>query len=398
MFNQKMVEMGTRRSVIREIFDFGVQRAAQVGADHVYDFSIGNPNVPAPKEVQEAICEIVQTMDPVDYHSYTPSSGSLKTRAIIADNLNRRFGTSYDGDDVFLTCGASASLNITLKSLIAQPGDEVVTVAPYFPEYRFFIEGHGGVFVPVEPDMATFQIDFKKLEQAITENTKAFIINTPNNPSGVVYSHETVTKLADLLRRKSEAYGHPIYMVSDEPYRELVYGDAKQMLTAAYYENTIINYSWSKSLSLPGERIGYILIPKSVEGARELMAAVFGSARALGFVCAPSLFQRVIERCVDVEPDLTIYEQNRNLLYENLTRFGYEMAKPDGAFYAFVKAPSGDSEEFARRAKKYDVLVVPGTGFGIPSHMRISYCVATKTIENSLPFFEQLIKEYKAGI
>jgi aspartate aminotransferase len=395
MFNQKMVEMGTTSSVIREIFDFGVKRKAIVGPDKVYDFSIGNPNVPAPQEVQDAITDIVKNLNPVEYHSYTPSAGAKSTRDAIAQNLNRRFGTDYDGDDVYLTCGAAASLNITLKSLIANEDDEVVTVAPYFPEYRFFVQAHGGIFVPVEPNLSNFQIDFDKLEAKLTPKTKAMIINTPNNPSGVVYSHETLTQLAELLSRKSDEYGHPIYLISDEPYRELVYGNAKEMLSATYYKNTIINYSWSKSLSLPGERIGYILIPKSVVGAKDLTAAVFGSARALGFVCAPSLFQKVIERCIDVEPDLTTYQTNRNLIYENLTKFGYKMAKPDGAFYAFVEAPNGNSEEFAERAKKYDVLVVPGNGFGIPSHMRISYCVATETIENSLPFFEKLIKEFK---
>ena len=395
MFNQKMVEMGTTRSVIREIFDFGVKRKAIVGPDKVYDFSIGNPNVPAPQEVQDAITDIVKNLNPVEYHSYTPSAGAKSTRDAIAQNLNRRFATDYDGDDVYLTCGAAASLNITLKSLIANEDDEIVTVAPYFPEYRFFVQAHGGIFVPVEPNLSNFQIDFDKLEAKLTPKTKAMIINTPNNPSGVVYSHETLTQLAELLSRKSDEYGHPIYLISDEPYRELVYGDAKEMLSATYYKNTIINYSWSKSLSLPGERIGYILIPKSVVGAKDLTAAVFGSARALGFVCAPSLFQKVIERCIDVEPDLTTYQTNRNLIYENLTKFGYKMAKPDGAFYAFVEAPNGNSEEFAERAKKYDVLVVPGNGFGIPSHMRISYCVATETIENSLPFFEKLINEFK---
>ena len=337
----------------------------------------------------------MKNLNPVEYHSYTPSAGAKSTRDAIAQNLNRRFGTDYDGDDVYLTCGAAASLNITLKSLIANEDDEVVTVAPYFPEYRFFVQAHGGIFVPVEPNLSNFQIDFDKLEAKLTPKTKAMIINTPNNPSGVVYSHETLPQLAELLSRKSDEYGHPIYLISDEPYRELVYGNAKEMLSSTYYKNTIINYSWSKSLSLPGERIGYILIPKSVVGAKDLTAAVFGSARALGFVCAPSLFQKVIERCIDVEPDLTTYQTNRNLIYENLTKFGYKMAKPDGAFYAFVEAPNGNSEEFAERAKKYDVLVVPGNGFGIPSHMRISYCVATETIENSLPFFEKLIKEFK---
>ncbi len=395
MFNQRMIRLGTQRSVIREIFDYATKRAQEVGADKVYDFSIGNPNVPAPKEVQDAIREIVDTMNPVDYHSYTSSAGSPVTRAAIARNLNRRFGTDYEAGDLFLTCGASASLNITLKALIAEAGDEVIAIAPFFPEYRFFVEGCEGTFVPVQPNLANFQIDFARLEDALTARTRAVIINSPNNPSGVVYSHETLQELAALLTRKSGEFGHVIYIVSDEPYRELVYGDVQQRLTSTYYDHTIINYSWSKSLSLPGERIGYILIPRQAEGARELMAAVFGGARALGFVCAPSLFQRVIERCVDVEPDLTVYEANRNLIHDSLTEYGYRMAKPDGAFYAFIEAPDGDSEAFCEKAKKYDVLVVPGTGFGIPTHMRLSYCVATDTIQGSLPWFKRLLEEYR---
>lgn len=396
MFNQRMVQLGTQRSVIREIFDYATKRAQEVGCENVFDFSIGNPNVPAPQEVQDAIKDIIETMKPVDYHSYTSSAGSPVTRAAIARNLNRRFGTEYEASDLFLTCGASASLNITLKALIALPGDEVIAIAPFFPEYRFFIEGCEGKFVPVQPNLEDFQIDFANLEAHISARTKAIIINSPNNPSGVVYSHETLERLAELLKRKSDEFGHPIFIVSDEPYRELVYGDVEQRLTSTYYANTIINYSWSKSLSLPGERIGYILIPKEVEGAAQLMAAVFGGARALGFVCAPSLFQRVIERCIDVEPDLTTYETNRNLIHDNLIEYGYRMAKPDGAFYAFIEAPNGDSEEFCERAKQHDVLVVPGTGFGIPTHMRLSYCVSTDTIKGSLPIFKKLIEGYQS--
>lgn len=395
MFNQEMVRLGTQRSVIREIFEFGNQRAREVGKDNVYDFSIGNPNVPAPKEVQEAILDLITNYSPVEYHSYTSSAGLLSTRTAIADNLNRRFGSTFTPDDVFLTCGASASLNITLRALIAEPGEEILSIAPYFPEYPFFVEGQGGKFIAVEPDLDTFQIDFAKLEAAITPQTKAIIINSPNNPSGVVYSDETFRRLAQLFDRKSEEYGHPIFMISDEPYRELVYGDTPQSITTTYYRNTIINYSWSKSLSLPGERIGYILTPDALDGSTQLKAALYGAARILGFVCAPSLFQKVIERCIDVDPDLTVYETNRNLIIENLTKFGYEIAKPDGAFYAFIKAPNGNAEEFCERAKKYNVLLVPGTGFGIPGYMRLSYCVSTQTIKNSLPFFEKLLQEYQ---
>lgn len=394
MFNQEMVKLGTSRSVIREIFEFGNQKTKEVGKENVFDFSLGNPNVPAPKEVQAAILDIVGSLDPVEYHSYTSSPGLVSTREAIAANLNRRFGTDYCADDIFLTCGAAASLNITLKALIAEPGDEILTIAPFFPEYRFFVEAHGGIFLPVEPDLDTFQIDFDKLSKTVSKHTKAIIINSPNNPSGVVYSDETFRKLAALFTEKSKEFGHPIYIISDEPYRELVYGNIPQRLTSTYYANTIINYSWSKSLSLPGERIGYILTPQSLEGSAELKAAIHGAARILGFVCAPSLFQKVIARCVDVEPDLIVYETNRNLLLDNLTNYGYSIAKPDGAFYAFIKAPDGNSELFCERAKKYNVLLVPGTGFGIPTHMRLSYCVSTKTIEKSLPYFEKLMQEY----
>lgn len=393
MFNQEMVKLGTQRSVIREIFEFGNQRAKEVGRENVYDFSIGNPNVPAPQVVADVIMDLVANYNPVEYHSYTSSPGSAATRNAIAANLNRRFKTDYTGEDVFLTCGASASLNITLRALISSSDEEVLTIAPYFPEYPFFVEAQGGKFIPVEPDPQTFQIDFAKLEAKITQHTKAIIINSPNNPSGVVYSDETFKTLAKLFNQKSQEYGHPIYIISDEPYRELVYGDVQQRLTSTYYRNTIINYSWSKSLSLPGERIGYILTPHQVDGYAELKAAIYGAARILGFVCAPSLFQKVIERCIDVDPDLTVYESNRNLIVDHLTKYGYEIAKPDGAFYAFIKSPKGSAEEFCERAKKYNILLVPGTGFGIPNYMRLSYCVSTKTIENSLPFFEKLIQE-----
>ncbi|PKK39724.1 Biosynthetic Aromatic amino acid aminotransferase alpha [Clostridiaceae bacterium JG1575] len=396
MFNQEMIQLGTQRSVIREIFEFGNQRAAQVGRDNVFDFSIGNPNVPAPPAIKAAIEDIIERESPVAYHSYTSSAGSQSAREAIAKNLNTRYGTDYEADDLYLTCGAAASLNITLQSLIRSEEDEILTVAPFFPEYRFFVTARGGRFVVVPADLESFQIDFEGLRQALTPHTKALIINSPNNPSGVVYSKQTYEQLAEILREKAQEYGHPIYLISDEPYRELVYGGETAHFVPNFYENTIVNYSWSKSLSLPGERIGYILIPKKLQGAKDLMAAVFGSARILGFVCAPSLFQQVIERCVDVQPDLRIYEANRNLLWNRLRQMGYRMAKPDGAFYAFIESPSGSGEEFCERAKKYDLLLVPGTGFGVPSHMRLSYCVKTETIEKCLPLFEKLMAEYRA--
>lgn len=397
MFNSEMVALGTQRSVIREIFEYGNQRAKEVGRENVLDFSIGNPNVPAPPQVQEAIRQIMDEMDPTQYHSYTSSPGLPATRDAIAQNLNQRFGTNYVADDVYMACGAAACLNISIKALTASEEDEFVAITPFFPEYRFFVQAHGGRFVIAQADPETFQIDFDNLAKALNKNTKALIINTPNNPSGVAYTPQTMEALAKLLEEKSREYGHPIYIISDEPYRELVYGDTKPMLTASYYDNTIINYSWSKSLSLPGERIGYILVPGHLEGAQELKAAMTGAARILGFVCAPSLFQQVVARCVDVEPNLDTYITNRNLLLDNLTKFGYEMATPDGAFYAFIKSPSGDSKEFCDRAKAHDLLLVPGDGFGVPSHMRMSYCVSTDSIKKSLPIFEKLMAQYKEG-
>ncbi len=393
MYNQEMIKLGTQRSVIRELFEFGNERAKVVGRENILDFSMGNPNVPAPAQVQATILDIVTNLDPVSYHSYTSSPGLNSVRKAIADNLNKRFQTNFTDRNLFLTCGAAASLNITLKALTEDAQSEIIAIAPFFPEYRFFTEAQGAKFVVLEADLKTFQIDFAKLEGLLNENTKGIIVNSPNNPSGVVYSEATIQQLAALLNKKSAQYGHPIFIISDEPYRELVYGDIQVPFVTKYYQNTVVNYSWSKSLSLPGERIGYILIPSEVEAFDSLYAAVSGAARILGFVCAPSLFQKVIERCVDVMPDLTVYEKNRNILYDHLTAMGYKMAKPDGAFYAFIEAPDQDSVKFSELAKEKNMLIVPGAGFGTPSYVRLSYCVDTPTVEKSLPIFQAIMDE-----
>ncbi|MDD7363458.1 MAG: pyridoxal phosphate-dependent aminotransferase [Peptoniphilus sp.] len=393
MANKKMTSLGKQKSVIRELAGFGAERAKVVGPENVLNFSIGNPSVPAPKEVQEAIIDITKNETPQEVHSYSAGNGFESTRKAIADNLNERYGTDYTADNLYMTCGAAASLNISLAALIEEPTDEVVVVAPFFPEYNVFIESQGGKMVLVEPrdDMELHADD---VEKVLTENTRAVLINTPNNPSGVIYSKESIEALADLLEKKSKEIGHPIYILSDEPYRELVLvDDAEVAWVPNIYDNTVVCYSWSKSLSLPGERIGYILVPDKVED-KDLMPAVAGAGRSLGYVCAPTLMQKVIERCVGVEPDVEVYKKNRDLLFDALTEMGYVVAKPAGAFYLFIKSPDGDSETFSDRAKEYDMLVVPGTGFGSKAFMRLSYCVDTETCEKAIPIFKEMMEKY----
>ncbi len=394
MISKDMVNLGTAKSVIRELAGFGAMRAAEIGEENVLDFSLGNPSVPAPKEVQEAIIDIIKENNPKVYHSYSSGAGHNATRKAIADNLNKRFGTDYTMDNLLMTCGAAASLNIVFKALIASPDDEIMVLAPFFPEYTVFIHSQGGkqVLVPCKDDM---QLNVEGIKEAITENTKAIVVNSPNNPSGVVYSKEEIEALVEILKEKSKEYGHTIYLITDEPYRELVLIDGLEVpFIPNYYDNTIVCYSWSKSLSLPGERIGYVLVPNKIDD-KMIMPACAGAARALGYVCAPTLFQMVIERCVDIEPDLTVYKKNRDLLYDGLTKLGYKVAKPAGAFYLFIEAPDGDSEKFSEKAKEYDMLVVPGTGFGSKTHMRLSYCVETEKCEKALGVFEKLMNEYK---
>ena len=395
MFNQKMYGLGAVRSGIRELFEYGLRQAAIVGKENVFDFSLGNPSIPSPPQVNEAIADIVMHEDTLQVHGYTSAPGYEGVRKAVADNLNARFGTKVQPKDLFFTCGAAPGLISVLKALIADSDSEIVAIAPFFPEYRPFTEANGGKLVVVPPDMENFQINFEALEEALSPNTQAVIVNSPNNPSGVVYTRETLEKLAVLLTRKGEEYGHPIYLISDEPYRELVYGGVEVPFVPTIYKNTIVCYSWSKSLSLPGERIGYVYVPENAEDSGAIYCAVAGAARASGHVCPPSLIQRAVARCVEQMPDLAAYDENRTLLYNELSRMGYTMAKPDGAFYLFIKAPGGDSDAFSNKAKEYNLLVVPGTSFGCKEYFRICYCVSNDMIRRSLPVFEALIKEYE---
>ena len=392
MYNERAFILGQSGCEIRELAAYGSARAAIVGPEKVYDFTIGNPSVPAPQEVTDTVRELVDTLSAVQLHSYTGANGEYDTRKAVAEDLNRRYGVELTPEEVFIGCGASQELCAVFWALI-RPKGEFVAIAPYFPEYMPFVEQTGAAFRVVPADIPDFQIDFAALEQTLNENTCAVIINSPNNPAGTVYSRQTIEKLAALLTRKSEEYGKPIYIVSDEPYRELVYDGAAVPYIPAIYPYTVVCYSYSKSLSLPGERIGYILVPETNPEAKGLYTAVAGASRALGHICAPSLWQKVIARCAHLRPDLSVYDQNRKTLYEGLTAMGYEVAKPQGAFYLFVKAPGGDAKAFMEKAKEKDVLIVPGDGFGCPGYFRMCYCVPYEKITASLPIFRELIEE-----
>ena len=391
MINEKAYALGANRSVIRDLFEYGRQRAAIVGAENVYDYSLGNPSIPAPDYVNQAIRDILSDTDSLAVHGYTTAVGDLATRQAIADDLNARYNAGASATEFFIGSGAAPELVAVFQAL-AVPGAEILAIAPYFPEYKPFVEGTGATFKVVPPDVPGFQIDLSKLESMLTPATQAIILNSPNNPSGVVYTEQTLSALGEILTRKGAEFGHPIYIVSDEPYRELTYGCAAPFVPNIY-PNTIVCYSYSKSLSLPGERIGYIYVPKQCADSAALYAAIAGAAREKGHVCAPSLWQKVIARCTHLRPDLESYDRNRKALYDNLTAYGYEMAKPDGAFYLFIKAPGGDAVAFSEKAKKYDLLVVPGDGFGCPGYFRICYCVSYDLIQRSLPAFKALIEE-----
>ena len=392
MINKNMYALGANRSCIRELFEYGSQRAAVVGRENVFDYSLGNPSIPAPAGVNEAIHAVLNEMDSLAVHGYTSAPGDLGLRQAVAADLNERYDAGVRPQDLFVGCGAAPELVSVIRALAVENA-EFIAVAPFFPEYRPFVESSGGKLVVVPADIPAFQIDMTALENAITANTQAIILNSPNNPAGTVYTAETLQKLARLLDRKSAEVGHTIYIISDEPYRELVYGGITAPWIPGIYDNTVVCYSWSKSLSLPGERIGYVYVPKQCADHDALYAAVAGAARSIGHVCAPSLLQKVIARCVQLRPDLQAYDENRRLLSESLASYGYEMAKPDGAFYLFVKAPGGSSAAFSEKAKLQDLLLVPGDDFGCPEYFRICYCVSRDLIERSLPIFEKLIKE-----
>ena len=391
--NQRMYGLGSRRSVIREIFEYGKKRAAEVGADKVFDFSLGNPSVQPPQIVEDTLVGLLREEDATALHGYTSAQGDLSVRRAIAEYIAATHGVKADPDLIYMTCGAAASLTITLSAL-CEKGDEVITFAPFFTEYRVFTETAGAKLVELASDPETFQIDFSLLEKAFTEKTAAVLVNSPNNPSGVVYSEETVKKIAALLARKSAEYGRTIYLVTDEPYRELVYGGVKVPYLTAYYKHTVVCYSYSKSLSLPGERIGYIFVSPEADGAKELYLAVCGAGRALGYVCAPSLFQKMVARCQGITSDISVYERNRDMLLSALREYGYSCVRPDGAFYLFVRSPEPDANAFCERAKAHGLLLVPGDDFGCPGYVRIAYCVSPDMIRRSLPAFRALAEEY----
>ena len=389
MINQTAYALGANRSCIRDLFEYGCQRAAVVGRENVYDYSLGNPSIPSPAQVNDTIRDILNDTDSLAIHGYTSAVGDLATRQAIADDLNRRYNAGVRAQDLFIGCGAAPELVAAFNALAVENA-EILAIAPYFPEYKPFVEGAGATFKVVPPDVPGFQIDLSAVEAMLTEHTQAIIVNSPNNPSGVVYTEQTLQKLGALLTKKGEEFGHPIYIVADEPYRELTYGCAAPFIPNIY-PNTIVCYSYSKSLSLPGERIGYVYVPRQAADSGAVYAAVAGAARACGHVCAPSLWQKVIARCAHLRPDLEAYDRNRRALYEGLTACGYEMAKPDGAFYLFIKAPGGDAVRFSEKAKQKDLLVVPGDGFGCPGYFRICYCVSYEMIQKSLQVFEALM-------
>ncbi len=392
--SESMYELGSKRSAIRELFEYGKKRAAIVGAENVYDFSLGNPTVPAPDCVNETIRELTQSLDSISLHGYTSAQGDLETRQAIADYLNNTYETNFKADNLYMTMGAAASLSIAFKALTSSSDDEIIAIAPFFPEFRVFVTAAGEKFNVVAPDTKNFQINFDEFEKLVNKNTKAVIINSPNNPSGAVYSEQTIKKLADFLSKKSEEYGTHIFIITDEPYREIVYDGVEVPYVTKYYNDTIVCYSYSKSLSLPGERIGFILVPDEAYESKKLYAAVCGAGRALGYVCAPSLFQKVIAKCVGQTGDVNLYKKNRDLLYDGLTELGYECFKPDGAFYMFVKALESDAENFCEKAKEEDLLLVAATDFGCPGYVRISYCVDEDMIKRSFKAFKALKEKY----
>lgn len=393
MVSEKMLQLGRHSSVIREIFEYGNQRRAQIGAENVFDFSLGNPSVPSPQIVTDTLQRLIAQTPAEALHAYTSAPGDPRVREAIARYIRDTFGFAAEARYLYMTAGAAASLTITLTALMEE-GDEVIALAPYFPEYRVFTEKTGAKFVAVNSAEGTFQIDAQALAAAVNPHTKAVIVNSPNNPTGVVLTEESIRSLADVLNAKAQAYGHPIYLIADEPYRELVYGGTPVPYLPLYYRNTVVCYSFSKSLSLPGERIGYILVSPEAEGAGDVFDAVCGAGRALGYVCAPSLFQQLVKECLGHTADLAVYDENRRLLYDALTQCGFDPVYPDGAFYLFLKSPEPDAKAFCEKARACDLLLVPGDDFGGPGYVRIAYCVTTEQIRRSLPAFRQLAKLY----
>ena len=394
MISKKMENMVANSSAIRAMFEEGNRLRKIYGSENVFDFSLGNPNVPAPDAVKYAIKELLEEEDPVVLHGYTNSNAGYEdVRKAVADSLNERFGTHFGSKNITMTVGAAGGLNVILKSLI-NPGDEVIAFAPYFGEYRSYTDNYDGVLIEISPNTIDFQPKLDEFEKKITQKTKAVIVNTPNNPTGVVYSEETIQKMASILEKKQKEYGTDIYLISDEPYRELAYDDVEVPYLTKYYANTIVGYSYSKSLSLPGERIGYLVIPDEASDSEKLIGAVNVATRILGFVNAPTLQQKVVKSCLNEKTDISYYDRNRETLYNGLKNLGFECIKPEGAFYLFVKSPIADEKEFCNEAKKYNILIVPGSSFACPGYVRMAYCVSYETIVNSLPKFAELAKQY----
>ncbi|MEG2144164.1 MAG: pyridoxal phosphate-dependent aminotransferase [Oscillospiraceae bacterium] len=392
MVSQKMKQIGEKKSCIRELFDYGLRKAKEIGSENVFDFSLGNPSTPAPSDVADAISYLIENEDSLKINGYTSAPGDLEVRKTVVNSLNRRFAKEYTPDELFICSGAAPALIACIRALIVDEKSEIVALAPHFPEYKVFVEANGGVLKLVPAAVPSFGINFKGLESAIGANTQAVIVNSPNNPTGVVYSKADMDKLGGLLTEKSQEFNHPIYLISDEPYRELVFDGVDVPWVPDCYKNTIVCYSYSKSLSLPGQRIGWILAPLDMTDRSNLWFAITGAARISGHVCASSLYQQVIARCVDTKPDLTTYLTNRDLLYSSLTKLKYNCVYPQGAFYLFIEAPGGDAAAFSNKAKELGLLLSPSEDFGCEGWMRVSYCVPTERITRALPIFEKLIK------
>lgn len=393
MVSKSMQNLGRHRSVIREIFEYGNLRRAQIGAQNVFDYSLGNPSVPAPQIVTDTLQALIENTPAAALHAYTSAPGDPQVRETIAQYIKDNYAFDAQGKYIYMTAGAAASLTITLTALV-EPGDEVIAFAPYFPEYRVFVEKAGAKFVQVKSAEGTFQIDVQALSAAVNPATKAVIVNSPNNPTGAVLTQRSIKELAGVLEDKSKEYGHPICLISDEPYRELVYDNVPVPYLPKYYKNTVVCYSFSKSLSLPGERIGYILVSPEMDDANGVFDAVCGAGRALGYVCAPSLFQQLVKACLGHTADISVYDENRKLLYDTLTECGFDTVYPDGAFYLFLKTPVPDAYAFCEKAKEFELLLVPGDDFGCPGYVRIAYCVTTDQIRRSLPAFQKLAQFY----
>lgn len=394
MLSQHYIDMTSQKSAIRELFDYGSKRAKEIGYENVFDYSLGNPSVPAPQAFTDALMDLIQNMDPVALHGYSPSLGIPSVRQAVADSLNQRFGMNFKMEDIFMAVGAAGAIAHAVRA-VTVPGDEVITFAPFFPEYYHYVNGTGAVLKVVPADITSFQINFEAFEELLNPKTMAVLINTPNNPSGIVYSTATIEKLAAILTAKSKEYGHPIYIISDEPYREIVFQGVDAPFVAKHYDNTIICYSFSKSLSLPGERIGYVAVNPACTDAALIVDMCGQISREIGHNCPPSLIQLAVARVLDMTADLSVYETNKNILYKELTRIGFDIVEPGGTFYLFPKALEENAGAFCERAKAHDLLLVPSDSFGCPGHFRICYCIPTEKVLRSIPVFEELAKEYR---